>query len=369
MKIIIAEHYNHYKVLENTYHLLKKHCYITFYVNSDKERNKEALFPSARKTKLIENKFHRSTFFIWLLFIGWRYNYINISTGPEHDYFIDILNVIFFYICCAVYRNKIILTVKNSRAYLDTTPGIYSFIRSSAIKYIKRFTFETKTLRKVFSEHNKSNISLLGVSYDRYTDLRKKKIIEQEVIAQKKEVNIGLLGILTDFRRDYNLIINALVELSATERKKIKFIILGATPGGSDNPIIKEFIKHTEVDYISGWITAEQFDQRGNACDILISTLQRKFEYGIYKGTGSFGDAIYLKKKIILPDYVDPDFEFKKISVYYSNKEELVNIFKNIEQYITEKIPSEMEDNYTTESVFNCLMKDLEIPCNGDKRT
>lgn len=361
MKVLIVEQLNHFKVLENTFHLLKEHCSTTFYINTDKEKNLSHLFPSAKHTKIIKNPFHSVVYFLWVLFIGWRYDFINIATGPEHNHYSDSLNVILFYICCILYRNKVILTIKNSRSYLSTTPGIFSFIRSSAIKHIKRFTFETVTLKNVFSENNHSNSMLLGVSYDRYTDLGGEQTNNSIIFSQRKEVKVGLLGVLTDFRRNYKFIHQALQELNYEERKKLKFVTLGCTPGGSENQIIEEFERYGEIDYIEGWITAEQFDTRGMSCDILISTLRKEFEYGTYKGSGSFGDAVYLRKRIIIPDYVDPEGEFDTIGIYYRTKDDLINIFKNIEHHIDTEIPSKYFEKFTTRRVFGNLMKDLRL--------
>ena len=125
--------------------------------------------------------------------------------------------------------------------------------------------------------------------------------------------------------------------------------------------VIKHLEKLTKVNFTNGFLSAEEFEIRGSQCDLLISPLQKHFEYGTYKGSGSFGDAIFLRKKIILPSYVDPKKEFIDISIYYDNKDGLLNIFANIEDYVNMEISDKFYANYTTKAVFNKIKKELQL--------
>ena len=179
VKILIAEASNHTKCLENTYHLLESRINATFYYNRFPKGNHDVLFPSAKKANVIRNKFHSKTYFIWLLFYGRKYDYINVATGPENSHFSEIVNVIFFYFCCLAYGDKIILTIKNLRSYLKTTPGFFAFIRNKSIKKVKRFTFETETMKNCFARYVDLEKCFLGLGYDRYTDLLDKNLLEK----------------------------------------------------------------------------------------------------------------------------------------------------------------------------------------------
>ena len=110
-------------------------------------------------------------------------------------------------------------------------------------------------------------------------------------------------------------------------KKKILFVTLGNTNGGEDNKILVELKKLVDIDITDGWISAEDFDKRGSMCDLLISPLRSSMEYGLYKGSGTFGDAVYLRKKVIIPSHVDPLYEFKETALYYDNIESLSQIF------------------------------------------
>ena len=103
-KVLVVEEYSHPKVLENILHLLRQKADVTFYLNKDKQNANDLLFPSSHSSKIIINRWHSSTIFIWLLFFGRRYDYINISTGPEGSHFSDIINILGFYLCCCFFR-------------------------------------------------------------------------------------------------------------------------------------------------------------------------------------------------------------------------------------------------------------------------
>ena len=106
-----------------------------------------------------------------VLFVGWRYQHIYISTGPDSEHYTNIVNVLFFFLCCLFYGHKITMTLRNTKPYLESDPGIYSFIRSRAIRHVRRFTFETATMRDIFIALTERRNVLSGVSYDKYPDV------------------------------------------------------------------------------------------------------------------------------------------------------------------------------------------------------
>ena len=366
-EILIAESVSHLKVLSNLYRLITNNCAscnLTFCTNKEKigGESKETLFPEYGVVDWVTNPLHNVLFHCWIVFVGWKYKLINISTGPEGNHWSDSINVLFFYIGCVIYGKKTILTVKNTRSYLKSTPGILSFVRNTALKHIRGFTFETETMRDVFHEETNIDINKLGVSYDRYTDLNivNIKTADIETYAEYSCV-IGLLGGVHEHRRNYDDIIGALKKLPSEKRKKLLFVTLGNTPNGSDNAVIKKLKEWTNVDYKDGWLTAEEFEIRGLSCDVLISPLRKAFEYGTYKGSGSFGDAVLLRKKIIIPDFIDPRYEFADISIYYGRDIDLSSVFENIFEYINEKTPDEYYSKFTTKSVYKNLVNDLSL--------
>ena len=225
MKILIAEYVNHYKVIENTHKLIELNSVnseITLFVNKDKPGTnlRELLFKDASSANWIIHKFHSTTFFIHLLVIGRNYDIINISTGPEGSHYSNLLNALFFYVCSVVYKDKIVLTIKNTRPFLKSTRGIKSFFLNLAISKIKVFTFETNTLKKIFHKETSIPLSSLCVSYDRYADLYNvTKAEKNKYEFQDIKYKIGLLGSIDTCRRDYFEIINSLKKVP--DRKSV----------------------------------------------------------------------------------------------------------------------------------------------------
>jgi hypothetical protein len=361
-KVLIVELYDHPKVLENTYHLINSRCSLTYFMNKDKQSSYQKLFPSANNANVIINKFHSSTMFFLLLFYGRKYDYINISTGPEGGHFSELFNVIFFYFCCLIYKKKIILTIKNIRPYLSSTGGLFSFFRSKAIRYIRRFTFESKSMKKTFEKYSDVEFPLLGVSYDRYSDLLDKKLQNKiNYNYNKEEIKIGILGVIDETRRDYSSIIKVLKNTNFDKNYSITFVTLGACYGGNNNEVIKAIAEYTKIDCIKGIISDKEFDYRGTACDLLISPLLPMHEYGTFKGSGSFGDAVYLRKRIILPKFVDMKREFKDIAIYYNDIDDLQKIFNNLNNFLKISPSSEFIEKFNTNKVYNNLIKDLKL--------
>ena len=114
----------------------------------------------------------------------------------------------------------------------------------------------------------------------------------------------------------------------------IKFVRLGGMIGKSSHTILEKISKYADIDRNENdWINRDQFDRAGKQCSILISTLNEDRLYGVLKGSGSFGDAIYFKIPLIIPSHCDPCKEFSDISIYYKNENQLLDLIKSDNQY------------------------------------
>ncbi len=363
MKILISEYANHYKVIENTYKLIKRNCInsdVTLFINKDKsdQNIRELLFEDEKNAEWKIHNFHSSTYFIHLLVIAHKYDIINISTGPEDPHYSNLFNALFLYIISIFYKNKIILTVKNTRPYLKKTRGIKSFLLSRAIFNIKVITFETNTLKNIFHKETGVSLSGLCVSYDRYVDFQSiYKSKKNNYNFDNRKYRIGLLGAVEESRRDYLEIIKSLKKVPSTVRKQMLFVTLGNTNGGRTNKILMDLEKLVDIDITDGWISAEDFEKRGESCNLLISPLKSSMEYGLYKGSGTFGDAVYLRKKVIIPSHIDPFYEFKETSIYYDNVESLSQIFINMDALIKSGISDSFYKKFYSSEVYKEIKK------------
>lgn len=361
-RVLIVEAGPHYKILEQLFYLLEKRCETTFLLMRAKGYDYRDLFPSSKKANVLSVDWLGLFLFPRLLFTAHKYDVINIATGPDHNSIVELVRLPFFFLCCFFHGQKMIFTVRNMHQYLETTPGLFSFIRSRSLRFINRFTFETETMLKVFKEQNKRCDILTGVSYDRYSDYLEQpshKKFTKELYSKK--IRIGLLGSVDEWRRDYKMLFDSLDELPLPARKNFVFVTLGRCFGGAENPVIRRLEEYCEVDTKEGLLTEFEFANRGQGCDVLIAPLNENKAHGTLHGSGSFGDAIFLKKQMILPSFADKGKEFGAFCIYYKNHQNLTSIFKDLHLKPTRKLSKRVFLKYLADHVFRRLVRELNL--------
>ena len=122
-RTLVVEGGDHYKILEQIFHILEPHCDLTFLFTRPLRYDFESLFPSAKRTMVMAWPDRGLLTFMRVLFVGWRYQHIYISTGPDGEHYTDIVNVLFFFLCCLFYGHKITMTLRNTKPYLESEPG------------------------------------------------------------------------------------------------------------------------------------------------------------------------------------------------------------------------------------------------------
>ncbi len=361
LNVLIAEGGDHYKILEQIYHLLHDKCELTFYIIDPKRYDYKELFPSVVNARVLTCNLRGFPFFIWLLFYGAKYDVINISTGPDGSHISDLVRIVVFYLCCLVYGRKIVLTLRNIYPYLESTPGLLAFIRSRSIRHVRRFTFETHTMRRVFSRRANRQDMLLGVSYDKYADVTVPGDTRSTAPPRDGKIRIGLLGTVNEERRDYSMICDALQTMPAQQRSRLLFVTLGECREGANHRAIKALSAFVEVDCREGLLSERDLVARGRICDLLMASLTRERAYGTLRGSGSFGDAVYLQKRLILPQHADMEGEFAPMCIYYSDAAELAEILCTVASDLDHGIPLTFLEQFTRENVYWALVQDLRM--------
>jgi hypothetical protein len=347
--LLVVEAAGHPKVLENQYFLFKEKFNISFLVPPDKHKSYNLLMPNVMRHCSVKYSFHSTTIFFKLIFAGYQFDYIHISTGPEGKHYSTFWSHPFFYICCFLYGKKTLLTIKNSRRYLDNRGILHNLLHIS-LPYLKLVMFETKTLMEHFLEVYPKPLKALPI-YDRYTDLLPSHQNNSRITKESSVVKIGLLGSLDDNRRDYDTLLSALNLLNTNLRDKLQMVILGACPGGESNDILKKIRRIVKTKFHDGYLSADEFDHKGLDCDLLISPLLESMEYGTFKGSGAFGDAIYLQKNIIIPQYVDPDNEFSQIAYYYNDKDSLFELLTECKDLRSRALSTSFINQFNTKVI------------------
>ena len=360
-RALVVEGGDHYKILEQIFHILEPHCDLTFLFTRPLRYDYVSLFPSAKRTRVLAWRDRGLLTFMRVLLVGWRYRHIYISTGPDGEHYTDIVNVLFFFLCCLFYGHKITMTLRNTKPYLKSDPGFYSFIRSRAIRHVRRFTFETATMRDIFIALTERRDVLSGVSYDKYPDVP----IDGADVAPEPDVvgktRIGLLGSVNAERRDYEFVAAALERLTDAERKSICLVTIGQCNGGAHHPEMQRISRLAEVDCKDGLLSEIELIERGSACSVLLAPFRFDRPVGTFHGSGSFGDAIFLRRKLIMPSFADANEEFSEICHYYDDIDGLAAILRSVVSTPIVALSDSQIEPYRTDMVFANLCEDLKL--------
>jgi hypothetical protein len=139
---------------------------------------------------------------------------------------------------------------------------------------------------------------------------------------------IGILGSVDIEKRDYQPIIRALSDIPIENRPKIAF--LGAVKQNSMH-IIDEFRKlGSDYFYSQNFVDEDTFFNLGRRCSILIAPLRKEINYGSECGTGSFADAVALRKVLLVPKHIPIPEEFKDFVLHYQNLKTYIDSTKSV---------------------------------------
>lgn len=363
--ILVAESSTHHKILENVYYLLKGKCNLDFYIVETKHYDYRIMFPSSVNVNVESSGFRGLFFFLGLIVRARRYDFVYISTGPEYDTFFNFITIPSFFIYCLLYGKKTIITVRNIPPYFKNSTVKLSWLNNFALRFVKGFTFETFTMKNHFIKLLNLPHARYSVSYDRYPDVG---VIENEYASDRRikpSIRIGLLGSISELRRDYDLIFASLEHITKSSRETIEFVILGGCELGHENLIIRRLKELARVDLMTEVLSENDFRTRGLSCDVLLAPLSKNKAYGTLNGTGSIGDAIYLKRKLIIPAFVDPELEFNEFCLYYHDATELARQLSELCLISDHSINNLVFSKYETNNVYKTLISDLSL-CKPD---
>jgi hypothetical protein len=348
----IVEASSHFKIVEQLRFLLGQNTEVsillrrvhssqsvTDFIDTRALQNGHIYLPISKLPKI----FSIFLFYFRFVKISIRSNVIIVCTGPEHVRGVEAL---LFTVLSYFFRKKILLIIRNAEKYFkddesrnfDERLGQASRIRLARMAH--SLGFETETQRRFFLksvvEPNDSRPSKTRtiVLYDRYSDYAVSTGDPGVETVDDATLNIGLLGSIDSGRKDYSIVYNALALIPADKLKGLKISILGSSMTPEGMAIISNLRRITKVDVISPLLTERQFQKFGSRCQVLLSPLSARKHYGTANGTGSFGDAVFLRKPLLIPAFVDPDQEFYAFSTYFSNARELAN---ELEYYLEKR--------------------------------
>ena len=363
MRILVSEITSHQKNLPHLFKLFSGKFDTRIYIHT-KEKGSISNIPT---DKIHISRFPKSLFYWYLCIKAPSYKYIFLSTGPEYTKgFFGVVATLGFYLLSVLFPSKVILHIRNTNNYLPEknffSGAIIQKLRIKATNHIKRFTFDSLlTLDYFKSKYQHSNSVHLSIIAINYSDIRFLKQLDSN--KSTDIIRIGLIGKIDVYRKDYNLIFNLLQKLEHLS-KRFEFVILGECKDSKSQQIISRIQESSNVIYSLKYLSDNEFEELGLSCHILFAPLTNNYGYGLTKETGAFGDAIYLHKKVIIPQFACNNGEFDPISIYYDTDESLVSIFKQI-ALTTDKSSFKVDptylDKYSTTSIFNQISIDLKL--------
>lgn len=229
---------------------------------------------------------------------------------PEYAKGIYGLVELFFYVWfIRKHQKKTNVLIRNTRKWHKT--NLVSKIRNFSLRYLKdRMIFEYGEIQK--SLPISSKYCLLPVS-----------TWQDNPFSWDSKIVIGFAGSISATRRDYSCLFEALGQLSAEEKGLINLKICCAF---NDIEHLQPLMN--EVNFAQTINNQADYDVNIKSTHLLIAPLTTHINYGITKGTGAFGDALYANRKVVIPRFACFDSEFDGVALYYENPTDLHRLFK-----------------------------------------
>lgn len=313
------------------------------------------------KKNIISSHF-RYFIYLHVLFIGRKYDYIYLCSCPEYpdypnnfkNFLIYVQQLSIFLLLIIFFRKKIITYVRGLHRIFPDIHNNYMikffiYFRYKIFQLLNIFVLENKNLTQIFRLKFKKKQINVSTIYTRYYDknLSYKKNFNKNLI-------IGILGGIDPIRKDYNLFLSNLFEY----RDLITVKFLGRFYKNFSEEVIKSF-KNFNIEYQSKFLSEQDFLKIGQDCHVLISLNKEEKYYGHYKGTGSFGDAMYLQKALIIPSFADPINEFSDFCYYYKDYKDFKLLIQKI---LNKEVTLEPKfDNFDLDNCSKKIFNDLNI--------
>lgn len=359
-KILIVEMESHEKNLNEYFKFFDIKFDVHVFVTKNIKKNLKI-----RNDKIIAPNFHKLINYFLILFHIKKFDYVFFPSFLEYEmvkknfanYFNFLIKYFIFFLIIFFYKKKIIIKVVNIFNFFKVENFRYDFfckLRLFLLKRNYRFLMETKNLTnnlKKYFEINQIKNKRFTCLYIAHTDKN------LSVVNNSDNLKIGLLGAIDGDRKDYDIIFDALNKIKCRE---IHIFFLGSNLSQRSKKVIEKFNKFKTY-FFSGYLPDDIFYEWGKKCNLLISTNKTDIVrgYGSLKGTGPFGDAIYLSRPLLILSKVDPIKEFSDFTFYYENDEDFYFKFKqSIDQENYKNINFR---DYNFSDNLNRVVKDLNL--------
>jgi len=359
LKILVTEHSDHFFLLGHLDKVLSSAHEVEYIFRLVRNQQYwKSIFITKRKVSVCHqsSRFVRELhFFGYIFFRGFRVDKIIINTGPEYE----SARIIFLSLLAYLpHKRKLINTIRNPS---QLSPGpqnkkMNRILRRVLVTKSRSLIFENgaaerETVNLIPRVVNKSRCILYTYFFENPTDF-------PNGIKNGNQFVIGILGTINPLRRDYEILLSCIILLKSKGFKEIQLVFLGSSFDSSSSAIIEDFRELVAVRaFVDGWLSDETFVEWGQGCDVLLAPLKFGLkQYGSGGSTGSFGDAIRLRKRLLIPEFADPLKEFSTFCDYYTDKDSLyAALLDHLENPNGLEITEEIVEKFGREKVVQSL--------------
>ncbi|WP_206747515.1 hypothetical protein, partial [Vibrio breoganii] len=268
-------------------------------------------------------------------------------TGPEYGKGIKLFIVrCLWFSLMAFYGKRSSLYIKNVDVYSNNC------LLKCTLKYVQEIYFESYLQKKYFLKIYPHLEYKSRVSYVYYP----KEIYESRgsiITGKSKKLRVGLVGQFDARRRDYRVLIQ-FIEDYPDLLNEIEFWQIGRVKNDNASLKMKKELSHV-VQFKKEDYSTKELDEMIQASDVLISFNSVDCGYDKGKGTAAFGDAICLRKPLIVPEFLSAYKEFSDFSYYYKTADCIYKLlkerkFRNIEPSVFDRFnPDEIKKAWSNE--------------------
>lgn len=372
-KVCIMEVGAHYMKVRQAHFLLRNFPTVESHFRLRTEVDDISTFVPNRGHKLSPALVKRSRVLASIAFYSrvmkslFRASTLWITTGPEQNNLADSIAVVAL---TRLFRGRVALAIGHSKKWLPvgvrTGFSAQRILRQSLLKSVDVLLFESETQRSYFLSRcpDWSGKAAVVPTYCSDSRLWLSQGEDQSeksarIWSSEESIRIGVLGGVTRSRRDYDSIIRA---IDGVENLKIEFVILGRTDDSDAGEILDSLRSQATVHAGSQFLSLKELGELGDSCEVLIAPLRQDAGQGVSSGSGTFGDAIFLNKQLIVPQECDPLREYESFAHYYRDSDDLRGLLQAAPWREREKQSRELFEAFSRNSVVRRIDSDLAVP-------
>lgn len=198
----------------------------------------------------------------------------------------------------------------------------------------------------------------------------KERSLMLDYLLKSTRIVFTIPGTILRSRRDYDIVINAVRRL---RRNEIKVILLGKLVESDIGRIIDSSSIKGKFEYFNDFISEEIFKNNLLRTHFVLAPIKFIPPYGIFKASGSIGDALAHGIPIIIPKNFAPHYDFGGSCLRYNESEDLINVLekainsvRNGEYTKMFKNAINKAQNYSLENLSGKFLEFLEEVLSND---